>query len=225
MYSPPPGYVDIEADADAAPPPTGRHRELIVTGVGVFHARVPGPSAIAPLAMAANSKVDQHDRLTYLNKFIQHHLQPGEFEDLLARMITDEDLPGDAMLRLSRAIATTGTARPYTAVIQLALMAAHNWRIIRARYGDKGIADPMRLPSMHVVLDAAEALAVESAASGATTSAEAKQKVSDLYNRLYAPDLTELVRDVNGGKYLPPPPGFDDEAVEASFDAFLKSAR
>lgn len=226
MYGPPAGYVDLQADAAAAPPMLGPYRELTVPDVGVFHAHTPPPPmAIAPLAMAANPKVDHAGRINYLDQFIQNHMQPGEFEDLLLRMITD-DVPPDALLRLSRAIATAGTARPYVAVINLALMTGHNWRAIRYRMAEKGIVDPMGLPSMHTVLDAAEALAVESVTSGAETSAEAKRKVNDLYNKLYAPDASAMVRDVNGGKYRPPPPpGFDEQDVEASFDAFVKAAR
>jgi hypothetical protein len=121
MFSPPPGYEDCEADADrfdeALAEMTGldktRHfHELNVPGVGLVHARRPMPNAIPALAGAANAKITAQSRLDYLDIFIQNHLKPGEFEDLLVRMITDDDMPPDTMLRVSRAIATNGTARP-----------------------------------------------------------------------------------------------------------------
>lgn len=105
-------------------------------------------------------------------------------------------------------------------------MTAHNWRTLRDRYQDKGIADPMALPSMHSILDRAESLALESAASGAKTQTEARQKISALYDRLYKPDLTEQTSIINGRdeELMRPPPGFEDDEVEASFDAFVSSA-
>jgi hypothetical protein len=105
-------------------------------------------------------------------------------------------------------------------------MAAHNWRTIRQRYADKGIADPMSLPSMHHVLDTAENLALESATAGAKTKMEAERGVSSVYTRLYRPDLTEEISAINGSdeELLRPPPGFEDDEVEASFDAFVASA-
>jgi hypothetical protein len=118
MFSPPPGYADCEADAERFDEDharvTGRRRfhELDVPGVGKIHARRPLPNAIPALAGAANAKIGAQSRLDYLDIFIQNHLAPGEFEDLLRRMITDDDMPPDTMLRVSRAIATNGTARP-----------------------------------------------------------------------------------------------------------------
>ncbi|MBV9869129.1 MAG: hypothetical protein JO214_00660 [Frankiaceae bacterium] len=114
MYDPPPGYPDCESDAEDFPTPEDRHyRELEVEGVGVLHARKPLPNAIPALAGAANSKVSGQSRIDYLNIFIQNHLAPGEYEVLLAKMLDPEtDLPEDAVLRVSRAIATAGSARP-----------------------------------------------------------------------------------------------------------------
>ena len=114
MYDPPPGYVDCESDAEDHPtPPIKGYHEIDVAGVGVFHARKPLPNAIPALAGAANPKVSNASRIDYLTIFVQNHLAEGEPEKLLARMLDpDEDLPEDAMLRVSRAIATAGTARP-----------------------------------------------------------------------------------------------------------------
>ena len=114
IYDPPPGYDDCESDAEDAPTPPGHpYRPLEVEDVGTFHARKPLPNAIPALAGAANSKVGPQVRIDQLNIFVQNHLAPGEYEQLLARMMDpDVDLPGDAMLRVSRAIATAGSARP-----------------------------------------------------------------------------------------------------------------
>ena len=100
-------------------------------------------------------------------------------------------------------------------------MAAHNWRALRVRMGEKGIGDPMALPSMHVVLDYTEQMGLEAAASDAKTQIEARTKISAYFDKLYKPDPTTI--KVNG--QLEPPPGWSDDEVEASFDAFLSSAR
>mgnify|MGYP003612241774 CR=1 FL=1 len=79
----------------------------------MFHARKPLPNAIPALAGAANSKVGPQTRIDSLTIFVQNHLADGEAAELLARMMDpDEDMPEDSMLRVSRAIATAGSARP-----------------------------------------------------------------------------------------------------------------
>ncbi|AKF14299.1 hypothetical protein SEA_VINCENZO_37 [Mycobacterium phage Vincenzo] len=113
LYEPPPGFDDCEADADAAPTPASwPYHELEVEGVGTLHARRPLPNAIPNLAGAARAKIKPQARIDHLDLFVQNHLAEGEFETLLARMMTEDDMPPDAMLRVSRAIATAGTARP-----------------------------------------------------------------------------------------------------------------
>ncbi|QPX62152.1 hypothetical protein PBI_INDLOVU_37 [Mycobacterium phage Indlovu] len=114
MYDPPAAYDDCQSDADDAPTPPGHpYHQLDVEGVGIFHARKPLPNAIPALAGAANAKVSGQARIDHLDIFVQNHLAEGEFESLLARMMDpDHDMPEDAMLRVSRAIATAGTARP-----------------------------------------------------------------------------------------------------------------
>jgi hypothetical protein len=102
-------------------------------------------------------------------------------------------------------------------------MAAHNWRALRVRYADKGIASPMtQVPTMHTVLDAIEQLGLEAATSDAKTANEARSKASRYFDKLYKPDI--ITRVVNGKEYLEPPPGFSEEEIEASFDAFLSAA-
>ena len=101
-------------------------------------------------------------------------------------------------------------------------MAAHNWRTLRLRYADNGVGTPMALPSMHVVLDAAEQLGLDASVSGVKSEVEARSAVRGYYDKLYKPDAT--MRAVNGGDVPPPPPpGFSDEEIEASFDAFLSA--
>lgn len=98
-------------------------------------------------------------------------------------------------------------------------MAAHNWRALRVRAADNGIGNLMELPTMHTVLDMIEQLGAEASTAGAKTSDEAKAELSRYFDKLYKPDM--ITRKINGDGYLPPPPGFSDEEVEASFDAFL----
>lgn len=114
LHDPPAGYDDCESDAADAPTPPGHpYHPIEVEGVGLIHARKPLPNAIPALAGAANAKVSGQSRIDHLDIFVQTHLAEGEFEELLARMMNpDHDMPEDAMLRVSRAIATAGTARP-----------------------------------------------------------------------------------------------------------------
>ena len=101
-------------------------------------------------------------------------------------------------------------------------MTAHNWRTVRARYADKGIADPMgSIKTMHAVLDVMEQIGLESAMASAKSTTEARSEMSAYFDKLYKPDLTAI--KVNGDGYQPQPPGFSAEEMEASFDAFLAS--
>lgn len=96
-------------------------------------------------------------------------------------------------------------------------MAAHNWRALRQRCVENGITNPMVLPSLHVVLDIVEQLGVEGATGEAKTATEAKAAVDRFYRQLYRVDMVTKMMD--GEDYVPP--GFTDDEVEASFDAFL----
>lgn len=100
-------------------------------------------------------------------------------------------------------------------------MAAHNWRALRQRSLSRGVGNLMAVPSMHIVLDDAEQLGLESATSGAKTTTQARADMTRYFDRLYKPDV--LTRKINGADYSAPPPGFSDEEVEASFEAFLSS--
>jgi hypothetical protein len=99
-------------------------------------------------------------------------------------------------------------------------MAAHNWRALRERALSHGVANLMTdVPSMHIVLDSIEQIGLEAAVQGAKSQTEAKTKIDSYYGKLYRPDVVAKV--INGKEYLEPPPGFSDEEIEASFDAFL----
>lgn len=100
-------------------------------------------------------------------------------------------------------------------------MAAHNWRTLRTRLADKGVIDVMAMPSMHSVLDIMEQMGLESAVHGAKKEVEARSKISSFYNKLYAPDPTARV--INGDGWQPKPAGFEEEEIEASFDAFMSA--
>jgi hypothetical protein len=100
-------------------------------------------------------------------------------------------------------------------------MAAHNWRALRQRLLGKGVGSAMALPSMHIVLDEIEALGLEASCSDAKTAAEASAAIRSYHDKLYKPD--QITKRIDGDGYMPPPPGFSDEEVEASFDAFLSA--
>lgn len=89
---------------------------------------------------------------------------------------------------------------------------------------DNGIADPMSLPTMHAILDVAEAMAVEQTAHAEKKPENAKAAVARLFDRLYRPDVPE-VKKINGDGYRPPPPGFSAEEQDASFEAFAAVAQ
>jgi hypothetical protein len=218
MFDPPPGFDDMLSDAEDAPEPSGRFYPLQVKGVGTVQARKPGPAAIPALAMSARRNLPLDVALAYLGLFVQTHTPSGWFEDLLATMI-DGDVPHDAVQRCAKAIATAGTARPYNAVLNLSVTAAHHWRMFRARYHSQGIHDPMSIGSMHAILDDVETVAVESAAAGAKTAMAAKAQVSQFYDSLYSSLATE------DGERQAAPPGFSEEEQSAAFDAFVKAVK
>jgi hypothetical protein len=101
-------------------------------------------------------------------------------------------------------------------------MAAHNWRTLRQQGLGNGIGDLMALSSMHVVLDMIESVGIESTIQGATSESEAKAAIGSFYDKLYKPDLREAMR-LNAPE--PVPAGFEDDEVEASFDAFMATMK
>jgi hypothetical protein len=186
------------------------------------------PRAAAALAMTANKKLDSAAQLNHFTRFITDHLDEGEYERLLATMM-EGDLPHDAVHRAARAVATWGTARPYPAVITLSLFTGHNWRNIRAKLVDAGIANPMTLPSLHSVLDITEDIVVDSLfRSGDKREgppSEGERKVRQFYDAIYAPEAPDT-DDVDSEEFSRVPAGFEDPAdVEADFDAFMRAPK
>lgn len=217
MFEPPPGYDDMLADADESIY-TSAWVTFEVPQLGEIKARRPMPDAAAQLAMAANPKIGHSKQIEHLMRFVSDHVAAEDLERLSFAMMMDE-APADSLEKLARAVATWGTARPYTAVVSLAVMTAYHWRTIRQKLLMAGVLDAMNLPSMHALLDVAEAMAVESASN----DEDPKAAVSSLYRKLYSvtPDLVAL----NGEDYRPAPPGFDPDDVENAFDAFARAAR
>lgn len=111
-HQPPPGFDDMQGDADDFPSPDdGPWHPLTVEGVGVIQARKPMPNAIPTLAAAANSRLSDAKRTGFHVRFVRTHVAPGEADRLLIGMATGE-FPHDAYSLVSNAIATWGTARP-----------------------------------------------------------------------------------------------------------------
>lgn len=160
LFDPPPGFDDLLGDCDAA---AGFH-PLEVDGVGTVLARKPLPNALGDLAMSQNPTITPELRSYHASRFTQNHLAEGEYTRLLTGML-DDDLPAGSTDTVSQALATWGTARSYNAVIILSFMAAKNWRAIRYRLLDKGITDPMAIPSIHPILDETEQAVLESYSS------------------------------------------------------------
>jgi hypothetical protein len=222
VWDPPPGFDDILGDAEGAPS-SRRWAPVSVPEVGAVLCRRPRPNAIGWLAMAANPNVEGVEQRDHLMQFVTHHTDPAELEALQDRMIdADASVPIDAVERIARELAVWGTARPYAAVIELAFHTAHHWRVIRHKLLTSGIADPMRLPSMHPVLDATEAVVLEAMVDYEDPD-EAKRKRQQFQDRLYRPAPAKV--QLNGERYRPqvaPPPGFEPHEVNASFDVFVR---
>jgi hypothetical protein len=250
MYEPPPGYLDLIADAERVPL-GGEMTDIEIPHVGVVSARRPRPRAAAALAMTVNTKLLAGDRIrhpvgtplpereaadkakllavqmAWFSRFVTDHIGAEEYGRIAEAMI-EESVTDDAVKRVAHAIACWGTARPYIAVTTLSLFTAHNWRDIRHRLAFGGIADPMKLPSLHVLLDITEEIVVDRLArSGVEREgppSPGEMAVRKFYDAIYAPDPDDPL-DVaeSGGPRVPP--GFDDPSeVEADFDAFLRGS-
>lgn len=115
MYDPPPGYLDLIADAAEhfrkVQRGEGPMHPLEVEGVGTIQARSPIPGSCAALGASGRSKASDGEKMGYLNLFVQNHIGKEQYEDLLCRMLTDE-APADSVQRIVEAIITKGTARP-----------------------------------------------------------------------------------------------------------------
>lgn len=225
MYSPPPGFDDLLADA-ADWPVTGEICDLDVKGIGIVAARRPQPRAAAALAMTSNEKINAAEKLDHFTRFVMDHLGEGEFERIMAGMVSGE-LPPRTIQRVGRTMATWGTARPHAAVVTLSLYTGHNWRTIRRKLTLAGISNPMTLPSLHALLDVTEDIVVEALyASGQENEgppSEGERKVRRFYDAIYAPDLQDI-DDLDEEEPHRVPAGFENpDDVEADFDALLRA--
>jgi hypothetical protein len=215
LFDPPPGWEDMLSDAlRSAPLPESE--PLKVPGLGTFQAREPRPRSIAVLAMTQNDQIDDLERLNMVNLFVRQHLGEGEYERVVEGMIDDVFPEHGTVGKLMEAIATWGTARPYLAVVNLAVTCAQSWRRIRPRLINNGIADPMQLTSMGALLDVTEDIVLECMVTGDRTKDDMAR--DSFYNRLYAPIVVE-------GEKVGPPPGWSDEETDDAFDAFAAQFR
>lgn len=172
----PPGYDDLAGDAEQHAerhPETSPFHDLNVEGVGIIRARYPLPNAVPVLVSAYRSK-EQH--IAGIKRFIDHHVEDGH-RPLLQGMMLGQ-YPYDTLERVAAAIATRGSARPYLAVVILAVTTAYNWRDVRQYISEKGI-EPMALPSMGRLLDYTEKMM----RAACTSESELEQ----LQDRLYGP--------------------------------------
>lgn len=110
MVTTPPGFTDLDDDAERAPD-GGPYHDLNVPGIGIVKVRRPMPKSAAALAMAANSKINNLAKLDHLGRFAINHLAPGEMERLIVAQM-NQTIPADAFQVIARSIATWGTARP-----------------------------------------------------------------------------------------------------------------
>lgn len=111
MYDPPAGFEDLLADAANCVRDQGPYRDVEVVGMGTFRARRVIPGSAGALAMSANAKIETGAKAGYLNLFLQNHLADGEYLRMVEGMIEGR-YPDDAVVRVTRALATQGTARP-----------------------------------------------------------------------------------------------------------------
>jgi hypothetical protein len=225
MFSPPPGYDDLVADAKNWPI-TGQIEDIEVPRIGAVKARQPMPRSAAALSMTSNKKLNSEQQRDHLSMFLTDQLGEGEYERLLTGMIQGE-LPADTIQRVSRTIATWGTARPYTAVVTLSLFTGHHWRNIRCRLADAGIPNPLALPSLHSILDITEDIVVDSLyRSGQKDDgppSPGELKVRQFYDAIYAPEPKDDDDDTATADRAVPA-GFENpEDVESDFDAFLRA--
>ncbi|UJE15688.1 hypothetical protein SEA_LIGMA_33 [Gordonia phage Ligma] len=103
-------------------------------------------------------------------------------------------------------------------MITLASITATHWRTLRGRMAGFGITRPLEeLPNLHVLLDLTEAAVMES-----FSGKDAERERKSFLDKLYAP---ERGKQLSGTGHKPAPAGFDEDAMEAAFDAFSATAR
>ena len=195
-----------------------------LTDVGVFHVLRPTAASAAYLAQMGTAKPRLKDAVEevdagkereatitdHLTRFVEVHMTPDGFEDLLLGMV-DGRYPSDTVTALARALATWGTARQFPAVSALCAMTGKFWRVLRARLAVKGgLTDPLaQLPTLHVLIDVTESAVMES-----ITKDEERDKIQ---NQLYAPELNSGATPSEPA----PPSWWDADDAEDSFNALM----
>jgi hypothetical protein len=227
MFDPPAGFIDLLADATRTPN-DGELFTLEVNHVGSLSARKPMPRSAAALAMATTSTVPVAQQTLHFTTFVVEHVDADDYEQLCLQM-AHGDIVEDAVRRIGRAIATWGTARPYSAVSTLCLFTGSSWRSLRRQITLAGIADPMTLPSLHALLDITEEVVVDGIFRSENAEDKAPSKgelaVRAFYDRIYAPEPADPL-DADLAVAAAVPAGFETpEDVEAGFDAFLSGSR
>lgn len=106
-------------------------------------------------------------------------------------------------------------------------MTAQHWRTVRLKLALAGIDDPMRLPTMHMLLDMTENLIIESMVSDKPE--DDKRQREQFMNDLYRPVVTTAEVEGKPKGWIPPPfdpdSDDDDDANEAAFDAIARAPR
>lgn len=110
-FDPPPGYDDALDDAESVPLRPNFHR-IKVPEVGWISARKPMPNAVASLAMVGNPKLKLEARAEFMMLFVRNHLDEGELDRVLYRMLTSPTAHPHTIEKIAQAVATWGTARP-----------------------------------------------------------------------------------------------------------------
>jgi hypothetical protein len=101
-------------------------------------------------------------------------------------------------------------------------MTAQHWRTLRLKLIQSGVANPMALPTAHILLDMTEALILESMVSD--DREDDRQQRERFMSALYR--VAAKPEEGKPDGWIEPPPGFDDDdANEAAFDAFIQAAK
>ncbi|ADD81139.1 gp34 [Rhodococcus phage ReqiPine5] len=112
MATTPPGDTDLERECEAILSKSVYYD--IEFGPHILKARVPSPAALRAFTCALSNKVSTKVRTDHMSRFIQQHLAPESLDVYLeTAMDPDAGLDKDAMFRVYKKIATSGTARPF----------------------------------------------------------------------------------------------------------------
>lgn len=109
-YKPPSGMTDCEFDA-AEVPFDGPFKPLEIRGVDTLMCRKPMGNAVGNLGKAVDAKISEDDRNSYIGLFVQNHLHPDSWDQLIEGMMLGK-YQANAVQEVCQAITTWGTARP-----------------------------------------------------------------------------------------------------------------